>query len=169
MNSQTENGKRILRNAGALISGAVLITFTALVLYSVIMRYFFSAPPMWGEDIPKLMFVWMIFIGAGFAYLSGANIRMTFVIDKFPPSLRRVIELVMHFAIVAMLLVIMWYSLPILRLTSNFTSLSTGLSQGWTYWPLPLGSAMLLLNEFFRIRHLLRGGIDLTREETPHG
>jgi TRAP-type C4-dicarboxylate transport system permease small subunit len=169
VNSRAEKGKRFLRNAGAMLSGVVLITFTALVLYSVILRYFFSAPPMWGEDIPKLMFVWMIFIGAGFAYLSGANIRMTFVIDRVRRGPRRAIELVMHFAIVAMLLVIIWYSVPILRLTSNFTSLSTGLSQGWTYWPLPLGSAMLLLNEFFRIRHLLRGGIDDTREETPHG
>jgi TRAP-type C4-dicarboxylate transport system permease small subunit len=68
-----------------------------------------------------------------------------------------------------MLLIILWHSVPILRLTSNFTSLTTGISQSWTYWPLPIGSLMLLRDEFFRIRHLLRGGIDNTHEETPHG
>lgn len=73
--------------------------FAALVLYSVIMRYFFSAPPMWGEDVPKLMFVWMIFIGAGFAYLSGVNIRLTFFIDKVAHGPRRLIELTMHFGV----------------------------------------------------------------------
>ena len=54
---------------------------------------------MWGEDVPKLMFVWMIFIGAGFAYLSGVNIRLTFFIDKVAHGPRRLIELTMHFGL----------------------------------------------------------------------
>ncbi len=168
MFGKTDTTKRVLRSVGGVLSGLVLISFTTLVLYSVIMRYFFASPPIWGEDVPKLLFVWMIFIGAGFAYLSGANIRMTFLIDRVPRGPRRVVELIMHVSITIMLLVIIWYSVPILRLTSSFTSLSTGLSHGWTYWPLPLGSLLLLVNEFVRIRHLLLGGIDEMRDETPH-
>ena len=59
----------------------LLVLFTGLVLYSVMMRYFFNAPPMWGEDIPKLLFVWMSFIGAGICYLRNQNIRMTTIIE----------------------------------------------------------------------------------------
>jgi TRAP-type transport system small permease protein len=160
---------RILRSIGGVLSGVVLVTFTSLVLYSVVMRYFVARPPIWGEEVPKLLFVWMIFIGAGFAYLAGANIRMTVLIDKVPKAPRRAIELLMHICIAIMLLVILWYSQPIIRLTSGFTSLATGLSQDWTYWALPLGTILLLMNEARRILHLLRGGIDTPTEDHSNG
>lgn len=169
MPEQIGTARRVLRSTGGVISGVVLVAFTILVLYSVIMRYFFSRPPIWGEEVPKLLFVWMIFIGAGFAYLSGANIRMTVLIDRVPRGPRRLIELAMHIAIFGMLLVILWYSQPIIRLTGNFTSLATGLSQDWTYWALPLGTLLLLANEARRIWHLLRGGIDTPTEDHSHG
>jgi TRAP-type transport system small permease protein len=159
----------LVRNLGAMASGVVLIGFTAIVLYAVIMRYFFSRPPIWGEEVPKLLFVWMIFIGAGFAYLAGANIRMTVLIDKVASGPRRLIELAMHIAIFGMLLVILWYSQPILRLTAGSTSLATGLANSWTYWALPLGTLLLLANEVRRIWHLLRGGIDTPTEDHSHG
>ena len=149
-----------VRRLGGLVCGAVLIVFTGLVLYSVVMRYFFSAPPIWGEEIPKLLFVWMIFVGAGFAYLAGANIRMTLIIDLVPRRPRLAIELVMHLLVVAMLLVILWYSVPIVQLTSNFTSLATGISEGWKYLALPVGAVLLLANEVYRIYRILRGHVD---------
>jgi TRAP-type C4-dicarboxylate transport system permease small subunit len=152
--------KALLRSFGGALAGLVLVTFTALVLYSVVMRYFFARPPMWGEEVPKLLFVWMIFIGAGFAYLSGANIRMTVLIERVPRGPRRLIEIAMHLCVLVMLGVILWYSQPILRLTSGSTSLATGLANSWTYWPLPLGAGLLILNEIRILWHLMRGGVD---------
>ncbi len=169
MTSTEGKARRYLRTLGGMLSGAVLVGFTSLVLYAVVMRYFFSRPPIWSEEVPKLLFVWMIFIGAGFAYLSGANIRMTVLIDKMPRGPRRLIELVMHLAIVVMLLMILWYSQPILRLTAGSTSLATGLANSWTYWALPLGTLLLLGNEAIRISRLLRGGIDEVTEDRSHG
>jgi TRAP-type transport system small permease protein len=152
--------KRGLRSAAYLICAITLITFTGLVLYSVILRYFFSAPPMWGEELPKLLFVWLSFVGAGFAYLMGANIRMTTLIEKVPHQPRRAIEFAMHLAIVAMLLTILWYSVPILRLTSSGRSIATGLPDMITYLALPIGAVLLLINEFYRLYRIARGEVD---------
>ncbi|MCG8357377.1 MAG: TRAP transporter small permease [Kiloniellales bacterium] len=148
------------RKIGAAYCGIVLTLFTGLVLYSVAMRYLFSAPPMWGEELPKLLFVWMIFIGAAFAYYSGVNLRMTVIIDRFPTKPRRIIELIMHLLTVVMLLLILWYSVPIINLTSGTVSLATGLSEGWKFWALPIGAILMLFNEFWRIRRILRGHVD---------
>ncbi|TCT11587.1 TRAP-type C4-dicarboxylate transport system permease small subunit [Tepidamorphus gemmatus] len=151
---------RRFQRAGTILCGLLLIAFTGLVVYSVASRYLFSAPPMWGEEIPKLLFVWMIFIGAGFAHFSGHNIRMTALIERVPPRPRRIIELVMHGLAVVILLVILWYSVPILQLTARTNSLATGLSDMWTYIALPIGALLLLANEALRIRRLLRGHVD---------
>lgn len=160
MTGRDRTAKSLMRSFGGAVAGVVLVAFTGLVLYSVVMRYFFSRPPIWGEEVPKLLFVWMIFIGAGFAYLSGANIRMTVLIDRVPRGTRRMIELAMHLCVLVMLGVILWYSQPILRLTSGSTSLATGLANSWTYWPLPLGACLLIVNELRVLWHLLRGGVD---------
>jgi TRAP-type transport system small permease protein len=151
---------RKFRQAGALLCGLVLTVFTGLVLYSVAMRYLFSAPPMWGEELPKLLFVWMIFIGAGLAYLSGQNIRMTALIEKVAAGPRRRIELAMHGFAVIILFAILWYSVPIIQLTARTNSLATGLPDAWTYVALPVGALLLLVHETLRIRRLLRGGVD---------
>lgn len=147
------------QRAGALLCGALLIVFTGLVLYSVVMRYFFT-PPMWGEELPKLLFVWMIFIGAGFAYLSGQNIRMTALIDRVPKGPRRVIELLMYGLSIAILLMVLWYSVPILELTSRSVSLSTGLSDGWKFLALPVGALLLLMNAIWRFIRIAKGEVD---------
>jgi len=138
----------------------MLIAFTGLVLYSVAMRYLFSAPPRWGEELPKLLFVWMIFIGAGFAHFAGINLRVTLLIDLVARGPRRAIELVMHTMIVLMLLLILWYSVPILQLTVRSTSLATGLNDSLTFWALPMGVCLLLISECWRILRLLRGQVD---------
>lgn len=151
---------RRFQRAGAAFCGLLLTAFTGLVLYSVSMRYLFSAPPIWGEEVPKLLFIWMIFIGAGFAYFSGQNIRMTALIEKVRPGPRRVAELVMHGLTLIILLVILWYSVPILQLTSRTTSLATGLSDLWKYIALPIGALLLIFHEIWRIRRILRGGVD---------
>lgn len=149
-----------LKHYSGMICGVVLIAFTGLILYSVAMRYFFHAPPIWGEDVPKLLFVWMSFVGAGFAYLFGYNIRMTGLIVRVPRGPRRVIEFLMHLSIVAMLVVIVWYSQPVLRLSARNTVLSTGLSDIWTYLPLPLGALLLMIGEIRHLVNIARGGTD---------
>lgn len=150
---------RAFQRAGALLCGALLIVFTGLVLYSVVMRYFFT-PPMWGEELPKLLFVWMIFLGAGLAYLSGQNIRMTALIDRVPAGPRRLIELCMYGLSIGILLMVLWYSVPILELTSGSVSLSTGLSDGWKYLALPVGALLLLVNAVWRVSRILSGELD---------
>lgn len=151
---------RGFQRTGAMVCGLILTVFTGLVLYSVGMRYLFSRPPMWGEELPKLLFIWMIFLGAGFAYLSGQNIRMTAIIEAVPDRPRRMIELAMHLMVVGILLAILWYSQPILQLTARSTSLATGLSDWWKFIALPIGTLLLLVNEVWRIRRILSGHTD---------
>lgn len=150
----------VFQRVGAAICGLLLTVFTGLVLYSVLMRYIFSAPPIWGEEFPRLLFVWMIFLGAAFAYFSGQNIRMTAIIDKVPSRPRRMIELAMHGLIVVILLLILWYSPPILNLASRTQSIATGISDWWKFIALPVGAVLLLVNEAWRIARIVNGHVD---------
>lgn len=155
--AKPERGQRVQR---IVFYGcaALLIAIVALVLYSVTLRYFFNAPPIWGEDVPRLLFVWLTFIGAGLATMLGLNIRVTFVIDKFPARLRLYTEVVMHSLVLVMLAVIFWYSLPVLRLNMNSIMLSTGWSKGWTFLALPVGCVVMGIYQTVLLVRTIRTG-----------
>jgi len=49
------------------LSGLGLIAVTFVIFYATVARYFFNAPPFWGEEIAILIFIWMGFLAAGMA------------------------------------------------------------------------------------------------------
>lgn len=155
---------RALQRAFEIACGAVLVLFTALVLYSVAMRYLFNNPPIWGEDVPKLLFVWLSFIGGALAYMLGYNIRMMTLVERFPKPLATGVELATRAITVAMLGTIVWYSVPIVQLSSSKTVLSTGISDVWTYLPLMIGAVLMAGNELVRMA-LAATGHNLSGED----
>ncbi|MEO8103463.1 MAG: TRAP transporter small permease [Betaproteobacteria bacterium] len=159
---------KAVQRAYEIACGAVLVLFTALVLYSVVMRYMFNNPPMWGEDVPKLLFVWLCFVGGALAYILGYNIRMMSLVDRFPKPLATAIELVTRGITVAMLGTIVWYSVPILELSSDKTVLSTGFSDIWTYLPLTIGAVLMACNEAVRMALAVTGHSPASEDSSTH-
>lgn len=142
-----------------ILSALLLIAMTALITYSIFMRYALSRPPLWSEEVPMVLFVWMTFISLAVATRRGENIRVTFFIEKLPPLARLVLELVMHALVIAMMALIFWYSLDVIRLQLRGTMLSTGWSAAVIWFPLPLGMALMSLYQF----KLVRGTVLLYR------
>ena len=156
---------RAVQQAFEIGCGVVLAVFTFLVLYSVAARYIFSNPPIWGEDVPKLLFVWLSFIGGALAYMLGYNIRMMTLVERFPKPLATGIELVMRTITIGMLGTIFWYSLPILELSSSKTVLSTGISEVWTSLPLVIGAVLMIGNELVRMALAATGYIPGAKDD----
>lgn len=127
------------------LSGLLLIVIASIVFYAVMLRYLFNAPPLWAEDVPRVFFLWLTYIGVAVATRRGQNIRVTHFIDMVPPLPRLVIETIMNVLVLIMLAVIFWWSFPVLELQLRGTMLSTGWSYAWSYAPLPIGCALMFL------------------------
>ncbi|MEM7021775.1 MAG: TRAP transporter small permease [Pseudomonadota bacterium] len=132
---------RILYN----LSGLLLIVIACTVFYAVFLRYVVNEPPLWAEDAPRVFFLWLTYLGVAVATRRGQNIRVTHFIDKFRPLPRLVLETFMHLLVLIMLAVIFYWSFPVLELQMGGTMLSTGWSYAWSYLPLPIGCALMLL------------------------
>lgn len=124
-------------------SGMLMIAISGLVMYCVVMRYWFNKPPIWSEDVPRVLFVWMTYIAAVVATQRDTNIKVTFIVDKFPPRVQLVIDITMTAIMIGILLVLAWYSWPVIELNLPGRMLSTGWSEAVFYLPLP-GSCLLM-------------------------
>lgn len=143
-----------------LLSGLLMVLIACTVFYAVLLRYVFNAPPLWAEDAPRVFFLWMTYLGIAVATRRGQNIRVTHFIDKFPPLPRLILETFMHVLVLIMIAVIFYWSFPVLRLQMGGTALSTGWSYAWSYLPLPIGCALMLI---YQTRLMLRSILDYRR------
>lgn len=135
------------------IGAGLMIAITAVMLYSVVMRYFLSQPPIWGEDIPRILFIWMTFLSIGLAIRFGLNIRVTFLVDRMTPPVRRLVGIAMHLIVLAMIVVIFVYSFPIMELALGGTMLSTGWNNIILSLPMPVGMVIIFA---FQCRELMK-------------
>lgn len=126
-------------------SAALLLMIATLVLYVVLMRYFFAQSPIWGEDVPRILFIWMTYLGIAVATKRGQNLRVSFIIEKMPARPRLVLELAMHVIVVVMIGVIAWHSWPVIQLNMGMRQLSTGWSQAISYIPFTLAAVLMIV------------------------
>lgn len=155
--SQQREPRTVIEKIQYYAAGLTLIAMTAIMLYVVVMRYVFSRPVLWGEEVPRIIFIWMTFLFAGIAIRLNLNIAVVAVINKVPPEPRRIIQSVMHVFVLILLGIMIWYSLPIVRLGLLGTMLSTGWSNAVFSLPIPIGCAIMFYYQTMRLVDLWRG------------
>mgnify|MGYP000473184853 CR=1 FL=1 len=142
--------------AFSFFSGLLMILISILVVYCVVMRYWFNKPPIWSEDVPRVLFVWMTYIAAVVATQRDTNIKVTFIVDKFPPRIRLIIDITMTAIMIGILLVLAWYSWPVIQLNLPGRMLSTGWSEAVFYLPLPASCLLMAMYQTKRLVKLTR-------------
>lgn len=137
-------------------SALLLLAIATLVIGIVVMRYFFALSPIWGEDVPRILFIWMTYLGIAVATKRGQNLRVTFILEKVPPKPRLALELAMHAIVIAMIATIAWHSWPVIQLTLGMRQLSTGWSMAVSFIPFTLAAVLMIVYTLQLMRKAVR-------------
>jgi TRAP-type transport system small permease protein len=140
---------------GALYYGSALLMLgmTGVILYTVVARYFFNASPIWAEEVPRVIFLWVTYLAVAVAVRRGQSLRITFLLEKMPPLARLLVEMFMHLAILVMLGFLVWHNRPVIELNSQTRMLATQWADAVRYWPLTVGCALIGI---YQLRLLIR-------------
>src|SRR5262249_51747782 len=83
----------VLRRAASnLVEGlllAMMVLLCADVFLGVFSRYVLRSTFTWYDEIARLLFVWIVFLGAAVGVKRGAHFRLHLLTDRFPPPARR--------------------------------------------------------------------------------
>lgn len=63
------------------IASLCLACAVVLMATQVVLRFGFSAPQAWAEEVDRYLFVWSAYLGTIVAWLKGTHIRVTFVVE----------------------------------------------------------------------------------------
>jgi len=96
-----DNTSRTQRFAQILMAGCLGVMAVA-VFFNVILRYGFGSGIAASEELSRLLFVWMVFIGATAAYPAGEHMAFTTLIGMFKarPAVLRVITALLRLLVI---------------------------------------------------------------------
>lgn len=158
-------GRACVRTLEILIA-ACLALMAVLVFGNVVLRYAFDSGIAMSEELSRLLFVWLIFLGAILASAQHAHIGFDSLAQKLPLGARKALVVATGALMIAaciMFLVGGWEQTRI-NLGNSYPVL--GVSYAWLYGvALVFGAAMLVVIAI-NIRQALRGpqGPHLTKD-----
>ena len=135
----------------------LMLVLVADVFLGVWSRYVLHATFQWYDEVARLCFVWMVFLGAASAVRRGAHFRLHVLIDRFGPRLRRANDLLVGLLVVVFGGVLVAGGVAMWPVARGQVSDSLELSMVWFYGALPVGGALMILFSLPQLWRRARG------------
>ncbi len=129
-----------------VISVAILVMVTIVVIYSVLLRYVFRSPLEWSEEIARYMFIWMVFLGISVAERTGDHFRIDVLVELIPAKVRIFTEIVLNALIFYGLIVLFIQGMNYYEQGKRGLSAILEMPLNYIYIALPLSMVLTILN-----------------------
>lgn len=135
-----------LDKASRWTGSALVAAFTTIVVYVVFSRYLLNSTPRWAEELPRLLLVWLTFIGTISAFARGNHFRAGLAdILIEAKSLRAAVRLLAVLATVVFLIVLGVNGARLTAITWSHSTTALSLPVGLFYLALPVCCILSLL------------------------
>lgn len=111
------------------IIGVALIVLFAVAFGVIIGRTFFGASMGWSQDVIRLCFTYIIYLGAAYCVREKGHLNIDFVLGMMNPQTRKIVELIINFVLLAFFAFIVYYGVQFV---------GTGLTQKSPYLMIPM-------------------------------
>jgi len=130
-----------------IISALFLLLIAGLTIAQVVMRYVFSYPFTWTEELSIAAFIYLGFIGIGVAYAQGRHLWVDAFVGMLPASLRKVVDGIVLGLSSAFLLILIVLMIQVMIVTSKvgITTAALQLPRAVIYLSLPMGCILFLI------------------------
>ena len=150
----------MFRAASNLVEGLLLLMMVVLcadVFLGVFSRYVIRNTFTWYDEIARLLFVWIVFLGAAVGVRRGAHFRLHLLVDRFPPGARRVAHVFGVLVLMGFGLVLIQQGWKLVELGQFQHTPVMGLSKQYVYAPVPAGGVLIMLYSLPHLWRALRG------------
>ncbi len=134
-------------------SAALLVGITALAFYQVLARYALGISTPWSEELLRLLFVWLILLGAS----RTAHMRIDMLEQAVGRTSLRILLIVQAVVAAALLGLLIVHGLDLVDLTAYDRYTALPLSVQWLYWSMVIGSSLWLIFMLAELTQKLRG------------
>ena len=130
-----------------LIAGICVSIMCGMVFFQVIMRYVFSQPVSWSDEIAQYAMLWSVYLSVSWAVRERAHIRVMNFINLFPKKSALLLTIFSDFIWFIFGVFLTWQSvlLEISFWENTYESPALGIDQKWPYLCLIFGFGLMTL------------------------
>lgn len=130
----------------SMFAGMVLIIF-----FQVIMRYGFNNSLSWSEELGKLLFVWLSWLGISIGAKRGEHIKITMLIDKLSFIKAHVLNIISEIIVMIICAITTYYGIILIIKQINVNYAGIKISMAWGYLAVVTGCCIMILRNFTSI------------------
>ena len=126
-------------------SGVLLVIFTLLTLVQVVMRYVFSMPLSWSEQLARYLFIWMLMLYMPVLMRRGNNLGFDLIISRMSARAQDIFWLICEALIAGFAGLYCYYSIQLCIKFSKKMRVGLGIKANWVYSAQIVGAGLLCL------------------------
>ena len=127
-----------------VISAILFAVLVAVTVWQVFSRQVLNSPSTWSEELSKLLFVWLSFIGSAFLFGERGHIAVDFIARKLPAGAQRTLQVIVQVLIVLFaLLGMVWGGYLAASIAWNQHLTALPLTIGWVYVVIPIAGIFI--------------------------
>ena len=145
--------------AAMAVACLMLVIASSLGVFQIVTRFVLEQPAEWSEILIRISLIWMVFMGIPTAFRQGAMVSVDVLYRWSPPKVKRVLDVVVCLAALALIGVIIWWGWDYAQRGSvqSMAGLES-VSMFWAYLALPVGG-------LFSVVGILANLVDPQRNE----
>lgn len=132
----------VLKNIEEIISTTAIAVMLCAIMLNVLLRYIFSAPTAWADELALIGMAYVTFIGGAAAYKRNLHFGIDILVDRLPVKGKRILRQAMTF-----LFIILFAVMTYLGVMLTVNAKKVMIYSGWSYKimdaALPLGFASM--------------------------
>jgi TRAP-type C4-dicarboxylate transport system permease small subunit len=132
-------------NALQTITGALFLLLFVLNMVQIVSRYLAGVAWLWLPDVSRLLFVWVVFLGASVLVARGEHLLMDFFSAKLSGAGARRLAVATQVAQIAFFAVMVFAGIRITRVRMRIPYDTIELASGWAYLAVPVCGALMIL------------------------
>lgn len=140
------------------VAGAALILMAVIVVVQVFCRFVLNDSLSWSEEAARYLQVYITFVGAAVALQRGAHIGVDFLTGFFKGKAKWVSNLFIHLVVAVFCVIVILAGAQVVATQIKYgqTSPALHLEMWKVYLALPLGGALMLVEDLVKLVHEIR-------------
>jgi TRAP-type C4-dicarboxylate transport system permease small subunit len=149
----------IIRAVGSLewVTGTLFLALFLLNILRIFLRYFLGVAWLWEPDFSRLLFIWIVFIGATVLYVGKGHLVVDYFLNRMKSKTRKRMHFVIDLVTAVFLVTLVLNGIEVTRVRMRIPFDTWDLPTGYAYAAVPICGAIMVAVTLARMAEYLFG------------
>lgn len=156
-----ESLRKVLQSILAVFSVTIFAVLVATTSWQVFTRQVLNEPSTWSEELAKILFVWLAFLGSAFLFGERGHIAVDFLVRQFPAPGQRAMQIFAQLMVLAFAcFALIWGGILAASIAWNQNLTALPFAIGWVYLVVPISGVFIAIFSVMDVIDLVRGTVE---------